>query len=425
MSSAMRAAMRMRGAALRALSSHAALRATGAPLYPGARTHFVHDFKLHSPLDTAPIPTFQILDREGNICNESAMPEVSDERMVDWYKSMVTIEQLDTFLYRLQRTGRISFYMTNFGEEAAQIGSADAFTGDDVIYGQYREVGVLLRRGMSISKLMNQCFSNAGGHGKGRQMPVHYGSAELNFHTISSPLTTQLPQAAGAAYAMRQRYPHQRAVACYFGDGAASEGDAHTAFNFASTLDCPIVYFCRNNGYAISTPVAEQYRGDGIASRAPGYGMDYMRVDGNDIFAVYSAASQARQFALEKNRPVLIELMTYRIGNHSTSDEASAYRNKEEVEKQKLHSPILRLRHLLEKRSLWNEEQEQELREANNKSIRKEAEDAAKLLKPAIYELFGDVYDKPTEHLRRQEAAMREHIAKYPGEYPVDNYVKE
>ena len=113
--------------------------------------------------------------------------------------------------------------------------------------------------------------------------------------------------------------------------GAASEGDAHAAMNFAATLDCPIIFFCRNNGYAISTPTSQQYRGDGIASRGPGYGMPTIRVDGNDILAIYNATRAARQLCLEQQRPVLIEAMTYRVGHHSTSDDSSAYRSVDEV----------------------------------------------------------------------------------------------
>merc|ERR1719321_1663213 len=133
---------------------------------------------------------------------------------------------------------------------------------------------------------MNQCFSNVHDAGKGRQMPVHYGSKALNFQTISSPLTTQVPQASGAAYALKHmpgapQHEEGSVVACYFGDGAASEGDFHAALNFAATLKCPAIFFCRNNGYAISTPTTDQYAGDGIASRGLGYGMHSIRVDGN------------------------------------------------------------------------------------------------------------------------------------------------
>lgn len=149
---------------------------------------------------------------------------------------------MDNILYESQRQGRISFYMTNYGEEACQIGSAAAMDSDDLVFAQYREAGVLLYRGFLLQQFMDQCYGNEDDNGKGKQMPVHYGSKKLNFATISSPLTTQLPQAVGAAYAFK-RAKNGKCIITYFGDGAASEGDAHAAFNFATTLNCPILFF--------------------------------------------------------------------------------------------------------------------------------------------------------------------------------------
>lgn len=158
------------------------------------------------------------------------------------YTAMVRLNIMDGILYESQRQGRISFYMTNYGEEATHIGSAAALDDNDMVFGQYREAGVLMWRGFTLDEFMNQCYSNRYDPGKGRQMPVHYGSKRLNFQTISSPLATQMPQAAGAAYAFK-RARNGLAVICYFGEGAASEGDAHAAFNFASTTDSPCIFF--------------------------------------------------------------------------------------------------------------------------------------------------------------------------------------
>lgn len=249
------------------------------------------------------------MDRDGKIINQSEDPNLPQDIIEKMYKSMVKLHVMDNILYESQRQGRISFYMTNFGEEASHIGSAAALTLDDLVYGQYREAGVLMWRGFKIRQFMNQCYGNADDLGKGKQMPVHYGCRALNFVTISSPLSTQMPQAVGSAYALKGQ---NKVVICYFGEGASSEGDAHAAFNFASTLKCPVLLFCRNNGYAISTPSREQYRGDGIASRGPGYGINTFRVDGNDVFAVYNATKKAKEFALKESEPVLIEAMTYR-----------------------------------------------------------------------------------------------------------------
>ncbi len=152
---------------------------------------------------------------------------------------------------------------------------------------KHRELGIFLWRGYTLQECADTNYTNDRGHGKGRQMPVHYGSHALNCMTVSSPLATQMPQAAGAGYALKRdnRLKPEKAVSvCYFGDGAASEGDAHVAFNFSATTNSPVIWFCRNNGYAISTPHVDQYRGDGISARAHGYGMIAERVDGNDVW---------------------------------------------------------------------------------------------------------------------------------------------
>jgi 2-oxoisovalerate dehydrogenase E1 component alpha subunit len=176
-------------------------------------------------------------------------------------------------------------------------------------------MGVLLWRGFSLPAVMGQCLGNEEDMGtKGRQMPVHFGSPAHHFHTISSPLATQLPQAAGVGYALK-RDPARRGKNCavvYFGEGAASEGDFHAGMLLASVLESPTVFFCRNNGFAISTPAAEQYAGDGIASRGPGYGVKTIRVDGNDVLAVLAVTREARAYALKESKPVLVEATTYR-----------------------------------------------------------------------------------------------------------------
>jgi 2-oxoisovalerate dehydrogenase E1 component alpha subunit len=183
------------------------------------------------------------------------------------------------------------------------------------VLGQYREMGVLLWRGFSLPSVMGQCLGNEEDTGtKGRQMPVHFGSPEHHFHTISSPLATQIPQAAGVGYALKKD-PTRQGKSCavvYFGEGAASEGDFHAGMLLASVLGCPTIFFCRNNGFAISTPAAEQYAGDGIASRGPGYGVKTIRVDGNDALAVLSVMREARKYAIQESKPVLVEATTYR-----------------------------------------------------------------------------------------------------------------
>jgi 2-oxoisovalerate dehydrogenase E1 component alpha subunit len=286
-----------------------------------------------------------------------------------------------------------------------------------MVFSQYREQGVLLWRGFSIQDAMDQCFSNEADLGKGRQMPVHYGSRDLNFQTISSPLGTQLPQAVGAAYAYKLDKSGSVAV-CYFGEGAASEGDFHAALNFSATLEVPIVFFCRNNGYAISTPSREQYRGDGIASRAVGYGIHAIRVDGNDLLAVRAATEEARRIAQTLSKPVLIEAMTYRAGHHSTSDDSTRYRGADEIKEwQDQHDPLDRFRKYMEDRGWWDDAKEKEVRDRERALVLSCMETAEKRAKPVFSKLFEDVYDDKPAHLLKQEQDMFAHIAKYPDHY--------
>ncbi|KAI9499258.1 thiamine diphosphate-binding protein [Zychaea mexicana] len=336
---------------------------------------------------------------------------------------MVQLHVIDGILYEAQRQGRISFYMTHYGEEA-MIGSAAALHEDDVVFGQYREAFMLLYRGFSLDEMMNQCFSNDMDYGKGRQMPIHYGSNKLNFQTISSPLGTQIPQATGAAYALKLSNSRACTI-CFFGEGAASEGDFHAGLNMAATLNCPVIFMCRNNGYAISTPSSEQYRGDGIASRGIGYGIDTIRVDGNDIWAVYNATKAAREIAVEENKPVMIEAMTYRIGHHSTSDDSTKYRDRKEVEERaQFDNPVTRLRRYLEHKQWWSQEEEDQWRKEVRSSLMKSFTAAEKRKKPALENLFTDVYDEVPPNLVAQQQELQELIKKYPEYYSLEDYAK-
>lgn len=225
-------------------------------------------------------------------------------------------------------------------------------------------------------------------------MPMHYGALNINLQTISSPLCTQLPQASGAAYALKMS-KSGNVVMCYFGEGAASEGDFHAALNFAATLECPVIFFCRNNGFAISTPSTEQYRGDGIVSRAEGYGIHSIRVDGNDVLAVNEVTALAREYAVKNNKPVLIEAMCYRGGHHSTSDDSTRYRKSTEIQYWiESENPVTRCRLFLESQGVWNAEKEAAARDAAKKEVLDAFNKAEAVKKPSVDELFTDVYDK-------------------------------
>jgi 2-oxoisovalerate dehydrogenase E1 component alpha subunit len=377
------------------------------------------------------MPTYRILDQNGKAVDSSRPDlDISDDLVVKMYKDMLTINILDPIMYQAQRQGRLSFYMVSAGEEGIAVGSARALEPEDVVFAQYREAGVFRARGFSLDDFMSQLFANKHDVGRGRNMPVHYGSRELKIHTISSPLATQIPQAAGAAYALKvQHLQNQetvppRIVACYFGEGAASEGDFHAALNIAATRNCPVVFVCRNNGYAISTPTLEQYRGDGIASRGVGYGIDTIRVDGNDVLAVWEAMRQARKMALEGDmRPILIEAMSYRVSHHSTSDDSSKYRPTAEVDGWKRRdNPISRLRKQMEGRGIWSEDQERVEQDRIKKAVLKAFNEAEKAKKPELRAMFEDVYETVTEEQEEQISKLKDILERYSGEYDIDSY---
>jgi 2-oxoisovalerate dehydrogenase E1 component alpha subunit len=310
---------------------------------------------------------------------------------------MVMMNEADVVFNQAQRQSRISFYMTQLGEEAAGVGSAAAIKDHDLIFPQYREAGSFLWRGFSIQQMAHQLTGNIHDLGKARQMPVHYGSKELNIVTVSSPLCTQVPQASGAGYQYRIKGEDRIAIT-YFGEGAASEGDFHSALNFAATLRCQTMFFCRNNMYAISTPIDDQYAGDGIAVRGVAYGMPTIRVDGNDILAIYTACEQARELIIREKRPVLVEAISYRVGDHSTSDFSQRYRDEKEMVKwkeliSKIKSPIDRFEKYLTRRGLAKPEDTAKFREEARTAVRDALKHSIEAKKPHIDELFNDVYD--------------------------------
>lgn len=362
------------------------------------------------------ISTLGLLLADGSLVKGAEPPLLEQQLALKMYRDMVYIRTLDERMVSAQRQGRLSFYLTCTGEEASVAGSVAAFKASDMIMGQYREQVALRFRGFTTEQFMNQLFSNSKDLGKGRQMPVHYGSRELNFMTIRSPLATQIPQAAGYAYGQKLA-DNDACTLCYFGDGAASEGDFHAGLNMAAVLKCPVVFVARNNGYAISTPSSEQYAGDGIAPRGVGYGIKTIRVDGNDILAVYAASVAARKIAIQEQRPVLIETISYRLGAHSTSDDPSGYRSAEEEQLWREKDPISRMKNWLVKQAWWDESRDEALQKSFRKEILDQLKLAEKRPKPSLQELINDVYKIPTANLREQLTSLENHIAKYPDSY--------
>ncbi len=364
------------------------------------------------------IPAFKMLDANGDLYDGAQASSMDKETAIRIYQTMRFIRIFDERMLAAQRQGRISFYMQCLGEEAAVTSSTAALEDKDMIFAQYREQAALAYRGFELSQFMHQNFSNEKDLGKGRQMPIHYGSNELNYMTISSPLGTQIPQAAGYAYGQKLS-GDQACTICYFGEGAASEGDFHAGLNMAAVHEAPVLFFARNNGYAISTPASEQFKGDGIACRAVGYGMKAIRVDGVDALAVYEAVKLAREHAVKHNEPVLIESIAYRLAAHSSSDDPTGYRSKDEEENFRENCPVARFRAYLIKQGWLDEAEDEKAKEEIRVQVLDALKDAEKYPAPALEEIVTDVYESVPAHLQKQLEDLKQHVAKYPEAYPA------
>jgi 2-oxoisovalerate dehydrogenase E1 component alpha subunit len=337
------------------------------------------------------------LNNDGEL--DPACPDkLSQELLLKGYKTMLKTRMVDERMITLQRQGQITFALSSLGEEACGAAVMAALESEDWIYPQYREPAALFYRGFSIENYLHHMFGNKKDLILGRQMPNHFGSRELNIVTCSSPIGTKIPHAAGAGYAMK--FLNEQTISLvYFGEGSTSEGDFHAGVNFAAVRKTPTIFFCRNNGWAISTPAKEQFASDGILPKASGYGIKGMKVDGNDYFALYNVVKEAREHCL-KEGPVLIEAMTYRMGAHSTSDDPSLYRKNEEERMWKEKDPINRLKLYLEKQSLWDEAKETAYVKEIKDEIDRAIKSASETEKSPLSTIVENVYENVTETLQ-------------------------
>lgn len=294
------------------------------------------------------------------------------EKLIQMYTNMLTARMYDERMLLMQRAGKINFHVSGVGQEVAQVAAAFALNRDeDYFLPYYRDYAFVLSVGMTVKELFLSAFAKAEDpNSGGRQMPGHFGHKKLRIVTGSSPVTTQVPHAVGFALASKMKNK-KFASFVTFGEGSSNQGDFHEGLNFAGVHKLPVIFMCENNQYAISVPVHKQLGGK-VADRAIGYGFPGFQVDGNDVFAMYEAVSNARKRALNGEGPTLIEAMMYRISPHSTSDNDLAYRTKEEVDKHKELDGLPKFKQYLVEHQLWNEEEEAALRQTI-KSILDEA----------------------------------------------------
>ena len=335
---------------------------------------------------------------------------LGDDDLKALFRAMLFTRLFDQRGMNLQRQGRIGFFVPSMGQEASQIGTGYAMGNKDVLYPSYRTHSLALLKGVPLKVLYDQLWGNATDLVKGRQMPNHFAIPSINWVSISSPIGTQISQAAGAARAAQIRGDKDVAVWAWFGDGGTSSNDFHAGLNFAGVWKAPCIFMCENNHWAISVPEEMQTASVSFADKAVAYGMRGVRVDGNDVLAVYEAAREARDRAVAGDGPTLIETVTFRMGPHSSSDDPKRYQPPELFEAWQKRDPIDRYREWLEAKDLWSKDEEEALAAELQKEIATAVEAAESTPAPDVETVFDDVYAELPKMLIEQREALRAQI---------------
>lgn len=345
-----------------------------------------------------------VLDEHGQVA-PGRDPGLPPERLLYLYEQMVQVREFDRRMLMLQRQGRIGFYGPILGQEAATVGSVAAMEARDWVFPALREGAAAMMRGLALVEAVNQLIGNGADRCKGRQMPCHYTLKEGNYYGMSSVIGTQVSHAAGAAMAAKLR-GDDVVVLGFLGDGATSANDFHCGMNFAAVYGAPCVLFCQNNQWAISVPISKQSASETLAQKGKAYGMPFVRVDGNDVLAVYAVTKAAVDRARSGGGPTFIEAVTYRRLGHSSSDDPTKYRDDAEVKVWEQRDPIDRYRAYLVGRGLWDERREVELKEAIALRVNAAIAAAEAHGPPADESLVTDVYAQVTPQLREQLAEV-------------------
>ena len=339
---------------------------------------------------SATIKYMQVMDENGSIDQQLMPNDLQDQELVGFYKMMNLARNLDAKALSLQRQGKLATYAPLVGEEATQIGSAMAMRQNDFAVPNFRQHGVYIARGLPLE----QFFVYWKGYEEGAII-----DKKLNMTPVIVPVATQMPHAAGIAFA-KKYMKEDSVVVAYVGDGGTSEGDFYEAINFAGVFKVPLVVIIENNQWAISVPRSEQTAAQTLAQKAVAAGIDSIQVDGNDVVAVYKATRDAIESA-RSGKPYVIECLTYRMSMHTTSDDPTKYREDSEVEAWKKRDPIARLGAYLRAKGLWDDSKENALKDEQLKSI-DEALAKADEFKPDPDSVFKNVYSQMPKILEEQ-----------------------
>lgn len=342
-------------------------------------------------------PLYQVLSPSGELV-QSIEGKLDEAAMIQMYENMVLVRTFDRKSIHLQRQGRMGTYAPFEGQEASQVGSAMALRPGDWLFPTYRDHAAAIVHGQSLARVLLYWM----GHMEGSISPKG-----RNIMPPCVPIATQMVHAVGTAWASKIRQEKQVSLA-FFGDGASSEGDFHESLNFAGVMKTPTIFFCQNNGYAISVPFSRQSASQTIAQRAAAYDIPGVRIDGNDVFAVWLTMQEAIERALAGEGPTLIEAMTDRYGAHTTADDPKKYRDQERLaeEARRERDPIQRLRVFLERRGLWNEVKEAALLARVNEQIDAAVAEAESYPKSRPEDMFKHVYAEPVWMASEQQSEL-------------------
>lgn len=338
-----------------------------------------------------------ILDENGKFDSKLGKGLIPDADAVKLYEHMLLCRHLDEVAFKLQRSGRMGTYPQNMGQEATSLGAAYALNKNDWLVPCYRENAGLFWRGLPMEMILLHWM----GDERGNQI-----ARDLHITPLAIPIGTQMLHATGLAWA--SKYRKENGIACtFFGDGATSEGDFHEAANFAANLDIPVIFFCQNNGWAISVPSKIQCSAPTVAQRGLAYGMHSVQCDGNDIFAVVKVVKEAAERGRKEKRPTFIEAVTYRLGDHTTADDARRYRKAEEVETWKKRDPLLRLEKYLRERKLWTDKKQEAALARAKDEVTAAVKRAEEITPPTAGDFFDSMYATLIDELAVQRTTMR------------------
>ncbi|MBD3207505.1 pyruvate dehydrogenase (acetyl-transferring) E1 component subunit alpha [Candidatus Bathyarchaeota archaeon] len=342
---------------------------------------------------------FQILDPEGEV-NEELEPSLEDEYLTRVYRTMVLARAADKRSVTLQRQGKMGAYPPTEGQEASQLGPTLALRGEDWLVQGYREMAAVVWKGVPLWRMFLFWMGNEEG-------TLYPDNVRVTPPVV--PVGDQITHAVGISYASKLRGEDSVSMV-YFGDGGSSEGAFHEGLNFAGVLKTPTIFVCQNNQYAISVPRKFQTASETIAQKAVAYGFPGIQVDGNDILALYVAAEKAVERARNGEGPTLIETYTYRLGDHTTSDDARRYRSEEEVEQWEDKDPLKRFRIYLENKGLWSEDEEEKIEEEVKNTIDEAVEKALSHPKPDIEDVFEYTYKEIPPYLNEQLKFLKKEL---------------